>query len=80
MKEDLKEGGEKVVGLKKGLFGVKKVERMKDNYEIVRVGGGMYRIRKKEGSGFYDGEDFYLERLDCVVEVSEKYAVLYNQR
>ncbi|WP_260984049.1 5-bromo-4-chloroindolyl phosphate hydrolysis family protein, partial [Bacillus sp. WP8] len=35
MKEDLKEGGEKVVGLKKGLFGVKNVERMTHTYEIV---------------------------------------------
>ncbi|BBP86441.1 hypothetical protein BsIDN1_00590 [Bacillus safensis] len=74
-----KEAGQKLVRLKKALFAVKNVQTIKHNYEILRLARRIYMIKKKEPTRFYDAQRFYFETLDSVVELTEKYALLYNQ-
>lgn len=79
IKQHLKEAGQKLVRLKKALFAVKNVQTIKHNYEILRLARRIYTITKKEPNRFYDAQRFYFESLDSVVELTEKYALLYNQ-
>ncbi|OLP63216.1 hypothetical protein BACPU_33220 [Bacillus pumilus] len=79
IKQHLKEAGHKLVRLKKALFAVKNVQTIKHNYEILRLARRVYTITKKEPNRFYDAQRFYFESLDSVVELTEKYALLYNQ-
>lgn len=79
IKQHLKEAGQKLVRLKKALFAVKNVQTIKHNYEILRLARRIYTITKKEPTRFYDAQRFYFESLDSVVELTEKYALLYNQ-
>ncbi len=79
IKQHLKEARHKLVRLKKALFAVKNVQTIKHNYEILRLARRIYTITKKEPNRFYDAQRFYFESLDSVVQLTEKYALLYNQ-
>lgn len=58
---------------------MKNVQTIKHNYEVLRLARRIYTITKKEPNRFYDAQRFYFESLDSVVELTEKYALLYNQ-
>lgn len=79
IKKHLKEAGHQLVRLKKALFAVKNVQTIKHNYEILRLARRIYTITQKEPNRFYDAQRFYFESLNSVVELTEKYAMLYNQ-
>ncbi|MGE6632349.1 5-bromo-4-chloroindolyl phosphate hydrolysis family protein [Bacillus sp. NPDC077027] len=79
IKQHLKEARHKMLRLKKALFAVKNVQTIKHNFEILRLARRIYTITVKEPKRFYDAQRFYFESLDTVVQLTEKYALLFNQ-
>ncbi|RKQ35825.1 5-bromo-4-chloroindolyl phosphate hydrolysis family protein [Oceanobacillus halophilus] len=79
IEKNLKEAKEKISRLQRSLMSVRSIDQAKHNLELIRTVRKIYSNTKKEPKRFYKAEGFYYDRLDSLVELTEKFAYLSSQ-
>lgn len=79
IKKHLKEAKDKIGRLQRSLMSVRSIQQAKQNIELIRTVRKIYLNTKKEPKRFFKAEGFYYQRLDSLVEITEKYAFLSSQ-
>jgi 5-bromo-4-chloroindolyl phosphate hydrolysis protein len=79
IRNNLKEAKEKINRLQKAVLRIRNFSDIKQNYEVIKLVNKIYSSTKKEPKRFFKAEHFYFTNLDSIVELTEKYALLYSQ-
>lgn len=79
IRQHLKEAKDKIGRLQRSLLSVRSIGQAKQNLEIIRTVRKIYLNAKKEPKRFFKAEGFFYERLDSLVEITEKYAYISSQ-
>lgn len=79
IKKHLKEAKDKIGRLQRSLLSVRSIQQAKQNLELIRTVRKIYLNTKKEPKRFFKAEGFFYDRLDSLVEITEKYAFLSSQ-
>lgn len=79
IRKHLKEAKGKIARLQRSLMSVRSIDQVKRNLELIRTVRKIYSNTKREPKRFFKAEGFFYDRLDSLVEITEKYAFLSSQ-
>lgn len=79
IRRNLIEAKHKIRRIKKAFFSIRNFNLLKEMTALLRTTNKIYRVTKNEPKRFYQAEQFYFSHLDSVVELIEKYVLLYSQ-